>query len=128
MTNINEKVTLKDVLNAVIASDFSEELKERAKKELEAIDRKNAKAKERRLAKATEVKADDVELMNKAYELLKDVPEGMALQAIAEALNVGKQKIQTKFDDRFVRFEVKTSTKNTEGKTKTRKAVWYKVA
>ena len=101
---------------------------ERAKKELEAIDRKNAKAKERRLAKATEVKADDVELMNKAYELLKDVPEGMALQAIAEALNVGKQKIQTKFDDRFVRFEVKTSTKNTEGKTKTSKAVWYKVA
>lgn len=50
----NEKFTKRDALNVIINGEVTEDVTEWAKKELEALDKSNAKARERKAAKAEE--------------------------------------------------------------------------
>ena len=129
---MTEKMNLRNVLVAVVeGSAITDEIKARAQAELDAIDRKNEKAKIRRAEKQAE-KADDVKvLLDKAVDALRDAgDEGLTLDEIAEKVGASKQKIQLpmKNDDRFEAIDFKVSKTDSNGKKRTVTKKGYKLA
>ena len=87
----NEKFTKRDALNAIINGEVTEDVTEWAKKELEALDKSNAKARERKAAKAEE----NAPLIEDLKALLTD--EFKPASDFAEATGLSTAKISALF-------------------------------
>ena len=126
-----EKITLRNVLVAVVeGAEITEEIKVRAQAELDAIDRKNEKAKVRRASKQAEATEARNEALDACVTALENEADGLTLEELAKRAGVTPQKIQNaiKADNRFERVMFKVSKVDSNGKKRTAEKVGYKLA
>ncbi len=126
-----EKITLRNVLVAVVeGAEITEEIKVRAQAELDAIDRKNEKAKVRRASKQAEATEARNEALDTCVTALENEADGLTLEELAKRVGVTPQKIQNaiKADNRFERVMFKVSKVDSNGKKRTAEKVGYKLA
>lgn len=126
-----EKITLRNVLVAIVeGAEITEEIKVRAQAELDAIDRKNEKAKIRRASKQAEATEARNEALDTCVTALENEADGLTLEELAKRVGVTPQKIQNaiKADNRFERVMFKVSKVDSNGKKRTAEKVGYKLA
>ena len=125
-----EKMTLRNVLVAVVeGKEITEEIKTRAQAELDAIDRKNERAKVRRANKQAEATEARNEALDACVNALENEADGLTLEELAKRAGVTPQKIQNaiKADARFERVMFKVSKTDSNGKKRTADKVGYKL-